>query len=68
MEIYGNLYIGSFFFVYMQKKVTLSLDSDVYKKFQEFCEDNDIMLSKRVEKLIIHHIEEETSVKKGGKK
>jgi hypothetical protein len=37
----------------MQKKVTLSLDDKVYKKFQEFCEKNDIMLSKRIERLIL---------------
>ncbi len=36
----------------MQKKVTLSLDDKVYKKFREFCEKNDIMLSKRIERLI----------------
>ncbi|MFA5174256.1 MAG: hypothetical protein WC438_03685 [Candidatus Pacearchaeota archaeon] len=49
----------------MQKKVTLSLDSETYQKFQEFCEENDIMLSKRIERLINKHLEEN---KKGGKK
>ena len=33
----------------MQKKVTLSFDSKVYEKFQKFCRDNAIMLSKKVE-------------------
>lgn len=33
----------------MQKKVTLSVDSNIYKKFQEFCEKNAIMLSKKIE-------------------
>ena len=42
-----------------QKKVTLSLDEELYKKFQEFCEENEIMLSKRIEKLILKHLEEE---------
>jgi hypothetical protein len=42
----------------MQKKVTLSLDDKVYKKFQDFCEKNDIMLSKRIERLIIKELEE----------
>jgi len=41
------------------KKVTLSLDEDVYKKFQKFCEENDVMLSKRVERLIKKHLGEE---------
>jgi len=49
----------------MQKRVTLSLDSRVYAEFQKFCEDNDIIISKRVERLIIHEIEEK---KKGGRK
>jgi len=42
----------------MKKKVTLSLDDKVYKKFQNFCEENDIMLSKRIERLIKQHLEE----------
>lgn len=48
---------------FMQKKVTLSLDAEVYKEFQKFCEENDVMLSKRVERLIKNHLAE-----KGGKK
>ncbi|MCK4997808.1 toxin-antitoxin system protein [Candidatus Pacearchaeota archaeon] len=43
----------------MKKKVTLSLDVDVYLKFQEFCEENDIMLSRRIERLIKAHMEDE---------
>jgi len=43
----------------MQKKVTLSLDEKTYKQFQKFCEENDLMLSKRVERLIKKHLEEE---------
>ncbi len=43
----------------MQKKVTLSLDADTYKEFQKFCEENDIMLSKRIERLIKKHLEGE---------
>ena len=42
----------------MQKKVTLSIDASTYSKFQEFCEQNDIMLSKRIERLIKKHLEE----------
>lgn len=43
----------------MQKKVTLSVDDKVYSKFQKFCEENDVMLSKRIERLIKKHMEEE---------
>jgi len=52
----------------MQKKVTLSLDSETYAEFQEFCEENDIMLSKRVERLIKKHLEENKIKKKRGRK
>ena len=41
----------------MQKKVTLSVDSDVYKRFQKYCDENAIMLSKRIE-LIMKEIME----------
>jgi len=33
----------------MQKKVTLSFDSKIYEKFKKFCNDNAIMLSKKLE-------------------
>jgi len=33
----------------MKKKVTLSIEDKVYNKFQKFCEENAIMLSKRLE-------------------
>lgn len=49
----------------MQKKVTLSLDENIYKNFQDFCEANDLMLSKRIERLIKAHLEENS---KEGKK
>jgi hypothetical protein len=32
-----------------KQKATLSLDSDIYKKFQKYCEANAILLSKKVE-------------------
>ena len=32
-----------------KQKVTLSIDSEVYKKFQNHCEENAIMLSKKIE-------------------
>ncbi len=31
------------------KKVTLSIDADIYSDFQRYCEENAIMLSKKVE-------------------
>lgn len=49
----------------MQKRVTLSLDSETYKKFQKFCEENDIIVSKRVERLMNEMLDR---MKKGGKK
>ena len=62
----------------MQKKVTLSLDENIYLEFQEFCNENDLMLSKRVERLLKNHLQEngissEKNIskklnKKGGKK
>jgi len=33
----------------VKKKVTLSLDVNTYNSFKKYCEDNAIMLSKRVE-------------------
>lgn len=51
----------------MKKKVTLSIDSEVYKHFQEFCEENDLMLSKRIERLLKNHLSENESGEGGGK-
>lgn len=31
------------------QKVTLSIDKEVYSKFQKYCKENAIMLSKRIE-------------------
>jgi hypothetical protein len=46
-----------------KKKVTLSLDEKVYKQFQNFCEENDIMLSKRIERLIKNHLALKNEIK-----
>jgi hypothetical protein len=43
----------------MKKKVTLSLDDKVYKNFQNFCEENAIMLSKKVEIIMKKIMEDE---------
>lgn len=33
----------------MQKKVTLSIDDKTYRDFQRYCNENAIMLSKKIE-------------------
>lgn len=33
----------------MHKKVTLSIEASVYDKFKKYCDENAIMLSKRIE-------------------
>lgn len=43
---------------FMQKKVTLSFDDKVYKDFQKYCEENDIIVSKRIERLMKEMLEE----------
>jgi hypothetical protein len=48
----------------MQKRVTLSLDDSVYKDFQKFCEDNDIIVSKRIERLMKEMLEQNKKVVK----
>mgnify|MGYP001559717513 CR=1 FL=1 len=40
----------------MQKRVTLSINDSVYGEFQRFCEDNDIITSKRIERLMKEHL------------
>jgi hypothetical protein len=47
----------------MQKKVTLSFDDKIYEKFKKFCNDNAIMLSKKLE-LEMLKIMKEKEVKK----
>jgi len=49
----------------MQKRVTISLDSDTYKDFQDFCVENDIIVSKRIERLIKRELEENGGKRKG---
>ncbi|MDP2673046.1 MAG: hypothetical protein Q8O84_04505 [Nanoarchaeota archaeon] len=33
----------------MKKKVTLSIDAKTYEGFQKYCEENAVMLSKKIE-------------------
>ena len=32
-----------------KKKVTLSINSEIYEEFQKYCEENAIMLSRKIE-------------------
>jgi hypothetical protein len=38
-------------------KATLSLDEGTYRKFQKWCKNRDIMLSKRIERLMNKEME-----------
>ena len=49
----------------MKKKVTLSIDSETYDGFQEYCEENAIRLSRKVEIWIEKFLEENGSVDRG---
>jgi len=42
-----------------KKKVTLSLENKVYSEFQKYCEENAIMLSKKVELFMKDFLEKE---------
>ena len=44
----------------VNKKITLSIDDKIYAEFQKFCEKGDIMISKRIERLIKEHLEKES--------
>ena len=46
-----------------KKKVTLSIDSHIYEEFQKYCEDNAIMLSKKIE-LFMNEVLEQNNQKK----
>ena len=54
----------------MQKRVTINLDSEVYEHFQDFCHKNDIIISKRIERLINKELEDQghNKIKGAGKK
>jgi len=47
----------------MQKRVTLSLDDKIYREFQRFCEEKDIIVSKRVERLMKEMLLQRKSLK-----
>lgn len=41
-----------------KKKVTLSLDSKIYDKFRDYCDENAIMLSRKIELWIEEFLKE----------
>ena len=47
-----------------KKKVTISLDSKTYNEFREYCDDNAIMLSKKIELWIKDFLNEVKNEKK----
>ena len=47
-----------------QKKVTLSVDEKVYRDFQRYCEDNAVMLSKKVELIMVDIMEQDKEINK----
>ena len=49
-----------------KKKVTLSLEGDIYSKFQEYCKENAIMLSKRIEIFMRDFLDKQTQKEKKG--
>jgi hypothetical protein len=56
----------------MQKKITLSVNDAIWNTFHDYCEENDIMISKRIERLVGKHLHElnyrgKSGLKLGGK-
>lgn len=47
-----------------KRKVTLSLDDKVYVDFQKYCEENAIMLSKKIELFIKEFLQENLKMRK----
>lgn len=51
----------------MKKKVTISLDSKIYDKFREYCDENAIMLSKKIELWLKEFLEQNKEQKQNKK-
>ena len=47
-----------------KQKVTLSIDSEIYKNYQNYCEENAILLSKKIELFMKKELEEYEKSKK----
>ena len=41
-----------------KQKVTLSIEKDIYSKFRQYCEENAIMLSKKIELFMKKELED----------
>lgn len=41
-----------------KKKVTLSIEDNIYDRYKKFCEDNAILLSKKIELFMKKELEE----------
>ena len=41
-----------------RKTVALSMDEDIYEKYQKYCEENHMILSRKVEALMKKELEE----------
>jgi len=52
----------------VKKKVTLSIESKTYEEFQKYCEENAIMLSKKIELWIDDFLKENKENKEVKKK
>jgi hypothetical protein len=50
-----------------KQKVTLSIDADIYDQFRQYCNENAIMLSKKVELWMADAITKDEKLKKEGK-
>jgi len=53
-----------------KKKVTLSMDDSVYDSYRDYCEENAILLSKKIELFMKQELENnsETQAKRGESK
>ena len=47
-----------------RKTVALSLDSEIYKQYQRYCEENHMILSRKVKALMKKDLEEQDDIKK----
>lgn len=47
-----------------RKTVALSLDEDTYEAYKGYCEENSIILSRKIDKFMVHELE--TAKKNGG--
>lgn len=47
-----------------KQKVTISIQSDVYNAYRDYCEENAFMLSKKIELFMKKELEEAKSKKK----